>query len=169
MNSQKIRLLAQMGLCTASLFIGQVALAVLPNIEIVSLLVILFTLLYGKNVFFIIYSFVILAGFLYGFGIWWINYLYVWSILAILTMFCKENTSNVFWAILSGFFGLAFGGLCTLPYLVLSGTKAAFAYWVAGLGFDILHCLGNFFVCLVLFRPLYKLFSHIIPSTTYWK
>lgn len=169
MNSQKIRLLAQMGLCTASLFIGQVALAVLPNIEIVSLLVILFTLLYGKNVFFIIYSFVILEGFLYGFGIWWINYLYVWSILAILTMFCKENTSNVFWAILSGFFGLAFGGLCALPYLVLSGTKAAFAYWVAGLGFDIIHCLGNFFVCLVLFRPLYKLFSHIIPSTTYWK
>ena len=67
MNSQKIRLLAQMGLCTASLFIGQVVLSVLPNIEIVSLLVILFTLFYGKNVFFIIYSFVILEGFLYGF------------------------------------------------------------------------------------------------------
>lgn len=166
MESQKIRLLAQMGLCTASLLIGQVALAFIPNIEVVSLLVILFTLFYEKNVFLIIYSFVVLEGFLYGFGIWWINYLYVWSILAIVTILCKTNTSSIFWAILSGFFGLAFGGLCALPYLVLSGTKAAFAYWVAGLGFDIIHCLGNFFVCLVLFRPLYKLFSHIIPPTT---
>ena len=60
-----------MGILTALLFIGQVFLAFLPNIEIVSFLIILYTLVFGRKVFLMIYTFILLEGILYGFGLWW--------------------------------------------------------------------------------------------------
>lgn len=66
-----------MGFLTAVVFAAQVVMGFLPNIELVTLLFILYTLVLGKKVFLIIYVFVFLEGFFYGFGLWWINYLYV--------------------------------------------------------------------------------------------
>ena len=83
MAKQNIRQLTILGLLTAILFLGQVFLAILPNIEVVSLLIILYTLTCRKKVFLIIYAFVLLEGFCYGFGMWWFSYLYIWSILAL--------------------------------------------------------------------------------------
>ncbi|WP_394267294.1 hypothetical protein [Anaerotignum sp.] len=161
MSKQNIRELTILGLLTAILFLGQVFLAVLPNVEVVSLLIILYTLTCGRKVFLIIYAFVLLEGFCYGFGMWWFSYLYLWSILALAAYIFRENRSLLFWSILSGFFGLAFGALCTLPYLVVGGIGAALAYWTSGLLFDVTHCIGNFIVCLVLFRPLRHLLERL--------
>lgn len=161
MAKQNIRELAVLGLLTAILFLGQVFLAVLPNVEVVSLLIILYTLICGRKVFLIIYAFVLLEGFCYGFGMWWFSYLYIWSILALAVCTFRKNDSVLFWSILSGFFGLAFGALCTLPYLAAGGMGAAFAYWTSGLLFDVTHCIGNFIVCLALFRPLRHLLEQL--------
>lgn len=106
-----------MGILSALLIIGQVALGFLPNIEVVTLLVIAYTLVFGKKVFFIIYIFVLVEGLIYGFGLWWINYLYVWSVQAAVSLFFRKQKSVLFWSILSGFFGITFGALCALPYL----------------------------------------------------
>lgn len=163
MEGSKARSLAWMGVLTALLFAGQVVMSFLPNLEIVSLLIILYTIFFGKKVFWMIYGFVFLEGFLYGFGMWWFQYLYLWSILAVVALFFRSNTSALFWSILSGFFGLSFGALCTLPYLIAGGPAAAFSYWVSGLGFDLIHCIGNVVLCLVLFKPLYALLQKAFP------
>ena len=163
MERSKARSLAWMGVLTALLFAGQVVMSFLPNLEIVSLLIILYTIFFGKKVFWMIYGFVFLEGFLYGFGMWWFQYLYLWSILAVVALFFRSNTSPLFWSILSGFFGLSFGALCTLPYLIAGGPAAAFSYWVSGLGFDLIHCIGNVVLCLVLFKPLYALLQKAFP------
>lgn len=163
MDRLNARHLALLGILTAVLLGGQVALAALPNVEIVSLLVILYSLLLGRQVFLIIYAFALLEGCLYGFGLWWVSYLYVWTLLAIIALALRQAEAlALFWAILSGFFGLAFGALCALPYLVTGGIAAAISYWLAGLGFDLIHCAGNFLVCLLLFRPLYRLLSRLL-------
>ena len=163
MEGSKARSLAWMGVLTALLFAGQVVMSFLPNLEIVSLLIILYTIFFGKKVFWMIYGFVFLEGFLYGFGMWWFQYLYLWSILAVAVLFFRSNTSPLVWSILSGFFGLSFGALCTLPYLIAGGPAAAFSYWVSGLGFDLIHCIGNVVLCLVLFKPLYALLQKAFP------
>lgn len=163
MERSKARSLAWMGVLTALLFAGQVVMSFLPNLEIVSLLIILYTIFFGKKVFWMIYGFVFLEGFLYGFGMWWFQYLYLWSILAVAALFFRSNTSPLFWGILSGFFGLSFGALCALPYLIAGGPAAAFSYWVSGLGFDLIHCIGNVVLCLVLFKPLYALLQKAFP------
>ncbi len=164
MEGNKARSLAWMGVLTALLFTGQVVMSFLPNLEIVSLLIILYTIFFGKKVFWMIYGFVFLEGFLYGFGMWWFQYLYIWSILAMVVLLLRNNTSALFWSIISGFFGLSFGALCTLPYLFTGGPAAAFSYWVSGLGFDLTHCIGNVVLCLVLFKPLYALLQKVFPA-----
>lgn len=142
------------GLLSAVLLAVQVALAGLPNIELVSLLVILYTLHFGRRTLFIIYTFVLLQGLLYGFGMWWFSYLYVWTVLYVLVRLCSRNGSRLFWAFLSGAFGLGFGALCSLPYLFVAGPGGALAYFIAGIPFDIAHCIGNAVAAAVLFRPL---------------
>ena len=54
--------LVTLSLLSALLFIGQIGMSFMMNIEIVSLLVYIYTQIYRKKVFFIIYVFVFLEG-----------------------------------------------------------------------------------------------------------
>ena len=72
------------------LFGLQVALRLLPNIEVVSLLIVLFALHFRHRTLFMIYIFVLLEGLVYGFGIWWVSYLYVWTILYLAAILLKN-------------------------------------------------------------------------------
>lgn len=154
MKHAKAKEIVIMGMMTAVAFASQIAMSFLPNIEIVTLLFILYTLVLGKKVFLVIYAFVLLEGIFYGFGLWWLNYLYIWAILAIVVLIFRKQESVWFWSILSGFYGLAYGALCAVIYLFIGGMNTAFAYWVSGLGFDVTHCIGNVVVCLILYMPL---------------
>jgi energy-coupling factor transport system substrate-specific component len=132
----------------------QVALAVLPNIELVSALIIACTLLLGLRALYPVYVFVLLEGLLYGFGAWFVCYLYVWAALVLLTWALRRALFGALsWALLCGMFGLVFGALCALPYLFVGGWPAALAYWVSGIPFDLLHGAGNTLACALLLRP----------------
>ena len=100
----KTREIVIYGILSAVLLAAQVSLGFLPNIELVTLLLIVYTLVLKKKVFFVIYVFVLLEGMIYGFGLWWINYLYVWSVQAVITLLFRKNDSVWFWSILSGIY-----------------------------------------------------------------
>ncbi len=156
-NKLTARDILVIGLMGAILTIAQVALAIIPNVELVSLLIIVFTLVAGKKIFYIIYVFVLADGLIYGFGLWWVNYLYVWAILASVVLIFRKNQSVIIWSIISGLFGLLFGSFCAIPYFFMGGIGAAVSYWVNGIIFDLIHCVGNVIAVLVLFRPAYKI------------
>lgn len=165
-KSLTIQDIALIGIMTATLEAGKLALSFLPNIEIVSLFIILYTLFFGRKTIYAIYTFVIIEGCLYGFGIWWIMYLYVWPLLALLTWCFRKHAAPLPYAILSGVFGLFFGALCAIPYLFIGGWSMAFSWWIAGIPYDIIHCVANFILCLFLFKPLHqvlKMVSWSIP------
>ena len=86
MAGLKVKETALLALLSAILLIGQIALGFLPNIEVVTLLIMVYSIVFRKKVFFIIYVFVLAEGLVYGFGIWWFNYLYVWSIQAVINL-----------------------------------------------------------------------------------
>lgn len=156
-----IKELVLIALLAALLLVSQVGLAFLPNIEVVSLLVILYTLFFKKKTLYIIYIFALLEGLIYGFGIWWIMYLYVWTILwGIATLF-REEKNPVIWAFISGFFGLFFGTLCSVPYFITGGVSMGLSWIASGLMMDIIHGVGNFVVALLLFKPLYAAFQKV--------
>lgn len=164
MRKIRTRDLVTMALLTALMFVGQVGMSFLPNIEVVSLLVIVYTQVYKKKVFFIIYAFAILEGLAWGFGVWWFGYLYIWSILAIIVLLIGKQTSAIFWSIVSGAFGLIYGFLYAIPYFIAGGWAAGFSYWIAGIPFDIAHCVGNVVVALVLYRPIHMILTKLVQN-----
>ena len=153
---QKIKAggIATVGILSAMMVLSQVAFSFLPNIELVSLFVILFTLNFRRKTLYAIYIFALLEGLIYGFGLWWIMYLYVWTILYLIVRVFRHMTEPIAWAILSGIFGLSFGALCSIPYFFISGLGGGIAYFVSGIFFDIVHCIGNFAAALFLLKPL---------------
>lgn len=168
----KLYELVILSLCTAILFISQIALSFLPNIELVSLLIIIFSIFFGKKVLYVVYSFALLEGFFYGFGLWWYMYLYIWNILVLVSIIFKSQKSSLFWAMISGFYGLLFGFFSSFVFFFVGflgldgsankGISLMFSYWINGIPFDIIHCIGNFFVALVLFKPLFNIFKLLI-------
>lgn len=157
--------IAMMGLMTAVIVVCKELLNFLPNIELVSFWFIMFTLFFGWKIVFVVPAFVVIEGFLYGINQWWIMYLYVWPILVLAAYLGRKQDSVLFWSILSGTFGLLYGALCSLTYLlffiseegVRAGLYAVFNWWVAGLYFDIIHCVANFLIMFFLYTPVRRM------------
>lgn len=149
----ELTILALLG---ALMFGAKMAMAALPNIEPVSLLILVYTAVFGRKALYPIYIYVLLELMVWGLGLWNLNYLYVWLVLYLLGRLFRRMDSPWGWAILSGGYGLAFGLLCTPVYLVTGGWAYALSWWVSGIPFDVAHCAGNFALALVLYRPLTK-------------
>ena len=153
--------IALFGMLGAMTFAAKVAMAGLPNLEPVSLFVMLFAVVFGIKCMYPIYLYVLMEILLYGINLWNINYLYIWLLLALAAMAMKRLKNPVWFALLSGLFGLAFGFLCTPVYWVLNGWEYALRWWALGVGFDITHAIGNFVIALMLFYPLRKLLEKL--------
>ena len=161
--------LALMGMMVAVIEACKFVMASLPNIELTSFWLILFTLMIGWKIVFVVPVFILLEGMIYGFGLWWVMYLYAWPILVLITWFLRKQDSVWIFSILSSAFGLCFGLLCAIPYFfigfvdggVLSGLIAAFNWWIAGIPFDIIHCISNFILMFLLYRPMRNLMDRI--------
>lgn len=148
--------IAVTGLLAALLTVSKFAMDGLPNIELVSLLIIIYTLEFHKIVIPTVYTYAVLYGLLNGMGIWWVPQLYVWLILIGLTWLMRENQSRLVWAVLSGLFGLSYGALYAVFYAAVNGPAAGVAWWITGIPFDLLHGGGNFLVAMLLLPTLRK-------------
>ena len=126
----------------------------LPNIEPVSLLVLLFAAVFGWKCLYPVYVFVVMEILFYGLGLWNVNYLYIWAVPALAGVALRKMESPLGWAMVSGIYGLAFGALCGIVDLFIGGWAYALAKWASGIPFDVLHCAGNFGIALILFKPL---------------
>ena len=150
-----------LGMLGAIAHVCQVSLSFLPNIEVVCILFIVYTRTFGRKALFPIYVFVLLEGIFWGFGSWWIMYLYIWTILWGISMIFRRNDSSIAWAVINGTYGLCFGALCSITQGILFGIGSGFAYFISGIPFDIVHCIGNFFTALFLYKPLTILLSKV--------
>lgn len=156
-----LREIALFGVLGAMTFGAKVVMSALPNIEPVSLFVMLFAVVFGRKCIYPIYLYVLLEILFYGLHLWSINYLYVWLILAVAAFLMKGIRQRFAWAMLSGAFGLLFGILCAPVYLFSGGLSFAVSWWISGIPFDISHCVGNFVIALILFMPLRELLEKL--------
>lgn len=154
-----ITLIAMM---VAIIEVCKVTLSFLPNIEVTTFWLIMFTIYFGRKIVYVVPIFIILEGAIYGFGTWWLMYLFAWPLLVFICYIFKNNKSIWFWSIFSGAFGLFFGALCSIPYVIIcafssgikTGIQLGIAWWIAGIPWDIVHGIGNFVIMLVLYIPI---------------
>ena len=139
-------------------FALKVAMASLPNIEPVTLMLILCTLVFGWRAMATTAIYVLLEGLIFGFSTWWIPYLYAWPLLVVLTMAFRRHKHRVFWAVFAAIYGFVFGFLF-LPvnyfvYNMANNPDALLVYIANDIPFNAIHAAGNFVVVLVLLPPL---------------
>lgn len=157
------------GMMVAVIEVCKVAMGFLPNIELTTFWIIMFTLFFGRKIIMVVPVFILIEGLMYGFGMWWIMYLYMWPSLAIISWIFRKQDNVWFWSILSGIYGLLFGFFCAIPYAVIgtvdggirSGLYAGFTWWVAGIPWDLVHGAGNFVLMMILYRPIYNVIKKV--------
>lgn len=159
LSAREICILALMG---AMMFALQVAMAPLPNIHATAALIILTAVFFSWRAMYSTAVFVLLEGLMYGFGLWWLSYLYIWPIFTAIAVLLRKNDSALIWAVIAATFGLCYGALCAIPYLIVGGLSMAVSYWVAGIPFDLAHCAGNFVLTLVLYKPLGRVLRTVL-------
>ena len=138
----------------------------LPNISLTAFWLVLFTKHFGNKVYYVVPVFTLIEGVVFGFNLWWISYLYAWPLLVLVARKFRQNNSVLIWAVISGLFGLSFGALCAIPYAftgvdIKSGLASAFGWWIAGIPWDITHCVGNFALMMLLYKPLGKVMENL--------
>lgn len=153
--------MALFGILGGMTFAAKLAMAFLPNIEPVSLMVMLFAVTFGRKAVYPIYVYVLLEILIYGVNLWSVNYLYIWLVLAVCAWALRGMESRLGWALLSGAFGLAFGALCAPVDLAVGGMGLAVSRWISGIPYDLLHCAGNFAIALALFPTLRRLMARL--------
>lgn len=159
----KTRELCLLSVSAALMFVLQIAMAPLPNIEPASLFLIVLTCVFGKKALFSAAVFILLEGLIHGFGLWWFFYLYAWPVLIAVVLFVRSFIGETAWgwALISGIYGLCFGLLYALLFLFTGSLQTFLSTWIAGFMFDIAHCVGNFALCLVLYTPLRKIIKRL--------
>jgi len=144
------------------MYVSQVIMASLPNIELVSFLIIIVARKFGFKSLFSVYIFVFLEVLTYGFAQWVISYLYVWAILAVLVCLFRKIESPIFYSVLSSGFGFLFGVLCSPVSFFVGGFGYGISWIISGLWFDFLHGCGNFLLTFLLYKPITKVLNKAI-------
>lgn len=159
----KVKEIILLAMLASILLISKEILAFLPNIELVSFLLILYTLALGWRLALLIaVVFSSLEIIIYGMGLWTVMYIILWPMLCLLTWLYRKwliNENRL--ALFSGLFGFFFGLFYEIPYFIVD-FNLGFSVYLKGLPFDLVHGIGNYLVMLVLYQPLYCRFLKLI-------
>lgn len=156
---------ALVGLMVAFIEVCKIVMMNIPNVEMTTFLLIMFTLFFGKLVLFVVPVFILIEGVMFGFGLWWIMYLYVWPLLVLVTWLLRKQESVWVWSLVAGAFGLLYGFFCSFPYFFIGavdggfmgGFSMAFSWWIAGIPWDLVHGASNFVFMLALYKPMRRI------------
>ena len=154
-----IKEIAVFGMLGGVMYVSKMIMELLPNIHLLGVFIVAFTVVYRQKALYIIYTYVFLNGIFSGFAAWWIPYLYVWTVLWAAVMLLPQNMPKrvqpiVYMAVCAAH-GFLFGTLYAPVQAILFGFsfRGMVAWIIAGLPWDFIHGISNFF-CGILIMPL---------------
>ncbi|MBP3339911.1 MAG: hypothetical protein J6L69_10970 [Lachnospiraceae bacterium] len=156
LTTKELTLFAMLG---TLMYASKMIMEMFPNIHLLGVFTIAFTIVYRKKALYPIYIYVLLNGLFAGFSMWWMPYLYIWTILWGITMLLPKKLPKK-WAplvymIVCSLHGFLYGTLYAPAQALMFGFdfKTTIAWIVAGIPFDIIHGISNFF-CGMLIVPI---------------
>ena len=93
-TSLTARELAIFSMLGALMFCSKIIMEALPNIHLLGMLTMTYTLVYRGKALIPLYIYIFLNGFAAGFATWWIPYLYIWTVLWAITMLLPKKLSK---------------------------------------------------------------------------
>ena len=163
--------LALYAMLAALMFCSKLIMEALPNIHLLGMLTMVYTVALRKKALIPLYVYIMLNGFFSGFAMWWIPYLYVWAILWGATMLLPKNMSakaaSLLYPAVCSLHGFLFGVLYAPAQAMLFGFdfQQTIAWIAAGLPFDIIHGISNIFTGLMVL-PLSGFLKELMEKRT---
>jgi len=157
-----IKEMAVFGMLAGLMYASKMLMEVFPNIHLLGVFVIALTLVYRQKALYPIYTFVFITGLFSGFATWWVPYLYIWAVLWGAAMLLPQNIpariKPLVCMLLCAAHGFLYGVLYAPSQALLFGLdwEGMVAWIAAGLPFDLIHGISNFF-CGLLILPLANL------------
>ena len=151
--------IAVFGVLGAIMYVSKFIMEVIPNVHLLGVFTVAFTVVYRKKALYPIYIFVALTGIFSGFAMWWIPYLYLWTVLwgavMLLPKKIPKKAQPVVYMTVCALHGLLYGTLYAPAQAILHGLgfKGMIAWIIAGLPWDCIHGISNFF-CGILIVPI---------------
>ena len=145
-----VREIALFAMFGSLMMVSDFVMNIVPNVHLVGVMIVIFTLTYRVKALCPIYVYVLLIGLVEGIGPWWVPYLYIWTVLWALVMLLPKRMPKwlapVVYAAVCGLHGFCFG-LLWAPYemLLMSYSWEQITVWWR-MGFllaDIPHGIGN--------------------------
>ena len=161
-----IREMAVFAMLGALMYASKIIMEVAPNVHLLGVFTIAFTVVYRKKALYPIYTYVLLNGIFCGFATWWIPYLYLWTVLWGATMLLPRNMPAKIrpfvYMLLCATHGFLFGTLYAPAQALLYGLsfQKMIAWIIAGLPWDFVHGVSNFF-CGILIVPIIKILTFL--------
>ncbi|MCM1252549.1 MAG: hypothetical protein NC321_06990 [Clostridium sp.] len=159
------RELAVFAMLGAVMYASKLVMEIAPNIHLLGVFTIAYTVVYRKKALYPIYTYVLLNGIFSGFATWWIPYLYLWTLLWGAVMLLPQNMPKkirpfVYMAVCAAH-GFLFGTLYAPAQALLYGLsfQGMIAWIIAGLPWDFIHGVSNFF-CGVLIVPIISVLKY---------
>lgn len=156
LTTREITVFSMLG---AVMYVSKIIMEMAPNVHLLGVFIIALTVVYRKKALYPIYVFVLLSGIFGGFAGWWIPYLYIWTVLWAMVMPLPRNMPKklrpLVYMTVCAMHGFLYGTLYAPAQAVLYGLnfKGMVAWIIAGLPFDLMHGVSNFF-CGILIVPL---------------
>ena len=150
----------------ALMYASKMIMEVAPNVHLLGVFTIAFTVVYRKKALYPIYTYVLLNGIFCGFATWWIPYLYLWAVLWGATMLLPkripEKLRPLVYMLLCAAHGFLFGTLYAPAQALLYGLsfQKMIAWIITGLPWDFVHGVSNFF-CGILIVPIIKILTFL--------
>ena len=168
-RTRHIRELVLFAMLGTVMFCSKILLEFLPNIHLLGVLTMVYTIVFRYKALYPIYVYVLLNGLWAGFSPWWVPYLYIWTILWAVTMLLPRRMqlplACVVYPVVCSLHGLIFGALyAPVQAILFHMTWEQMLAWIAaGLSFDIIHCVGNFAAGLLVL-PLSLLLKRLVDK-----
>ena len=155
----RIREIAVFGMLGALMYVSKMIMEVAPNIHLLGVFTIAFTVVYRKKALYPIYIFVFMIGLLNGFSSWWLPYTYIWTVLwAVVMLLPKRMPKKIEAAVymtVCALHGFGYGILYAPAQALMFGLSfdGMVAWIISGFPFDVIHGISNF-ICGLLIMPI---------------
>ncbi|MBE6807124.1 MAG: hypothetical protein E7527_03810 [Ruminococcaceae bacterium] len=148
------------------MFVSKLLMEFLPNVHLLGMFIMVFTLVYRWKALVPVYIYVFLVGVYGGFAPWWVPNLYIWTVLWVGTMLLPRRMSAgiamVVYPVVCALHGFLYGALYAPAQALMYGLnfEGMVAWIVAGLPFDVVHGIGNL-ISGMLILPLVALLNRL--------
>lgn len=146
-KSHRVQHIALLGILTTLCYVSRLLFQFLPNVQPVTVILLLITIILGtRDGLIVAILSILISNINLGLGVWTLAQILSFTIIILFTGLIKTQFTRIPFVVMilyAGLTGYVYGFVISAVQAPFFGIQNFWAYYLAGLPFDTLHALGN--------------------------